>query len=184
MENQGRSKLLGEMPMKQLVPKISVPIMISMLVQALYNVVDSIFVAKYNADALTAVSLAFPVQTLMIALSVGLGVGINSLISRRLGEHNHEAAINGAWAGLLMEFIGFVLFALFGAIFVLVCDMIGRVVIAPYELPIELIVGILGSILFIGLLLYRLKHGRKAVRFDFTKKTGKGAAQNGTGGNA
>ena len=74
--------------------------------------------------------------------------------------------------------------ALFGAIFVLVCDMIGRVVIAPYELPIELIVGILGSILFIGLLLYRLKHGRKAVRFDFTKKTGKGAAQNGTGGNA
>ena len=117
MENQGRSKLLGEMPMKQLVPKISVPIMISMLVQALYNVVDSIFVAKYNADALTAVSLAFPVQTLMIALSVGLGVGINSLISRRLGEHNHEAAINGAWAGLLMEFIGFVLFALFGAIF-------------------------------------------------------------------
>lgn len=92
MENQGRSKLLGEMPMKQLVPKISVPIMISMLVQALYNVVDSIFVAKYNADALTAVSLAFPVQTLMIALSVGLGVGINSLISRRLGEHNHEAA--------------------------------------------------------------------------------------------
>ena len=117
MENEGRSKLLGEMPMKQLVPKISVPIMISMLVQALYNVVDSIFVAKYNADALTAVSLAFPVQTLMIALSVGLGVGINSLISRRLGEHNHEAAINGAWAGLLMEFIGFVLFALFGAIF-------------------------------------------------------------------
>ena len=135
MENQGRSKLLGEMPMKQLVPKISVPIMISMmpigrllagmavpmmismLVQAFYNVVDSIFVAKYNADALTAVSLAFPVQTLMIALSVGLGVGINSLISRRLGEHNHEAAINGAWAGLLMEFIGFVLFALFGAIF-------------------------------------------------------------------
>ena len=54
--------------------------------------------------------------------------------------------------------------ALFGAIFVLVCDMIGRVVIAPYELPIELIVGILGSILFIGLLLYRLKHGRRAVR--------------------
>ena len=61
MENQRRSKLLGEMPMKQLVPKISVPIMISMLVQALYNVVDSIFVAHYNAATLTAVSLAFPV---------------------------------------------------------------------------------------------------------------------------
>lgn len=60
--------------------------------------------------------------------------------------------------------------ALFGAIFVLVCDMIGRIVIAPYELPIELIVGILGSILFVGLLLYRLKHGRKAIRF-FTGNT-------------
>lgn len=60
--------------------------------------------------------------------------------------------------------------ALFGAIFVLVCDMIGRVVIAPYELPIELIVGIVGSVVFIVLLLYRLKHGRKAVDFDRTKK--------------
>jgi iron complex transport system permease protein len=66
--------------------------------------------------------------------------------------------------------------ALFGALFVLVCDMIGRVVIYPYELPIELIVGIIGSILFVGLLLYRLRHGRKAVRLDkATKKTG-GAA--------
>ena len=55
--------------------------------------------------------------------------------------------------------------ALFGAIFVLVCDMIGRVVIYPYELPIELIIGILGSVIFIGLLLYRLQHGRKAIRF-------------------
>ena len=66
--------------------------------------------------------------------------------------------------------------ALFGAVFVLVCDMIGRVVIYPYELPIELIVGVIGSILFVGLLLYRLRHGRKAVRLDkAAKKTG-GAA--------
>ena len=66
--------------------------------------------------------------------------------------------------------------SLFGAVFVLVCDMIGRVVIYPYELPIELIVGVIGSILFVGLLLYRLRHGRKAVRLDkATKKTG-GAA--------
>ena len=64
--------------------------------------------------------------------------------------------------------------ALFGAIFVLVCDMIGRVVIAPYELPIELIVGILGSILFIGLLLYRLKNGRKAIRLTGSGTTGCG----------
>ena len=66
--------------------------------------------------------------------------------------------------------------ALFGAIFVLVCDMIGRIVIAPYELPIELIVGILGSVLFIGLLLYRLKHGRKSIRFKGGTSTGCGCA--------
>lgn len=117
MQNEGRSKLLGEMPMKQLVPKISVPIMISMLVQALYNVVDSIFVAKYDPNALAAVSLAFPIQTLMIALSTGLGVGINSLISRRLGEHNHKAALNAASAGMVLEACGFLLFAIFGLFF-------------------------------------------------------------------
>ena len=70
--------------------------------------------------------------------------------------------------------------ALFGAVFVLVCDIIGRVVIAPYELPIELIVGILGSIVFIGLLLYRLNHGRKAVRFQ---KSGANTAAEGGRGN-
>ena len=117
MQNEGRSKLLGEMPMKQLVPKISVPIMISMLVQALYNVVDSIFVAKYDPNALAAVSLAFPIQTLMIALSTGLGVGINSLISRRLGERNHKAALNAASAGMVLEACGFLLFAIFGLFF-------------------------------------------------------------------
>lgn len=62
--------------------------------------------------------------------------------------------------------------ALFGAIFVLVCDVIGRIVIAPYELPIELIIGIIGSILFIGLLMYRLKHGRKAVRLGVAGNNG------------
>ena len=74
--------------------------------------------------------------------------------------------------------------ALFGAVFVLACDMIGRVVIAPYELPIELIVGIIGSVLFIGLLLYRLRHGRKAVRLG-PAHTGPcaAAAAQGEGGN-
>ena len=81
-----RSKMLGTMPMTKLVPKIAIPIMISMLVQALYNVVDSIFVARFDANALTAVSLAMPVQMLMIAVGVGLATGINSLMSRRLGE--------------------------------------------------------------------------------------------------
>ena len=78
--------------MGKLVPKVSVPIMISMLVQAMYNVVDSIFVARYDPNALTAVSLAYPVQMLMIAVGTGLGVGINSLVSRRLGEGKADAA--------------------------------------------------------------------------------------------
>ena len=64
--------------------------------------------------------------------------------------------------------------ALFGALFVLVCDMVGRMVIMPYELPIELIVGIFGSLLFVVMLIYRLNHGRKAIRIQFAKKIGKG----------
>ena len=92
METQERSKMLGTMEMGKLVPKVSIPIMISMMVQALYNVVDGIFVAKYSAAALTAVSLAYPIQMLMIAVSTGLGVGFNSLISRKLGEKRAEEA--------------------------------------------------------------------------------------------
>ena len=81
---------MGVMPVNKLLISMSVPMMISMVVQALYNVVDSIFVAQISEKALTAVSLAFPVQNLMIALAVGTGVGINALVSRRLGEKNYE----------------------------------------------------------------------------------------------
>ena len=75
---------MGVMPIDKLIISMSLPIMISMLVQALYNIVDSIFVAKISEDALTAVSLAFPVQNLMIALGAGTGVGINALLSLSL----------------------------------------------------------------------------------------------------
>ena len=112
-----RSRMLGTMPMTQLVPKISIPIMISMLVQALYNVVDSIFVARFDANALTAVSLAMPVQMLMIAVSVGLATGVNSLISRRLGEKRSEEARTAAWNGLFLELCGFAAFLIFGLFF-------------------------------------------------------------------
>ena len=112
-----RSRMLGTMPMMQLVPKISIPIMISMLVQALYNVVDSIFVARFDANALTAVSLAMPVQMLMIAVSVGLATGVNSLISRRLGEKRSEEARTAAWNGLFLELCGFAAFLIFGLFF-------------------------------------------------------------------
>ncbi len=109
-----RSKMLGEMKMSTLVPKVSVPIMISMLVQALYNVVDSIFVAKYDPNALTAVSLAYPIQMLMIALSTGMGTGVNSLISRKLGEHSPREARDAAKNGILLELCGWLLFVVVG----------------------------------------------------------------------
>ncbi len=111
------SAVLGTLPIKKLVPRVSVPIMVSMLVQALYNVVDSIFVSRYDPDALTAVSLAYPIQMLMIALSVGMGVGINSLISRRLGAGRQEEARRAAWNGMLIELCGTALFVLVGAVF-------------------------------------------------------------------
>lgn len=111
---QDRSKLLGTMPMTKLVPKVSIPIMFSMLIQALYNIVDSIFVSRFDPNGLTAVSLAMPFQMLMIALSTGMGTGINSLLSRRLGERNPEGARRGSWNGLLIEVLGSVLFILFG----------------------------------------------------------------------
>lgn len=77
---------MGVMPISKLLITMSLPIMISMLIQALYNIVDSMFVAQINEDALTAVSLAFPIQNLMIAVATGTGVGINALLSRSLGK--------------------------------------------------------------------------------------------------
>ena len=113
--------MLGEMPMGKLIPKVSIPIMISMLVQAMYNVVDSIFVARYDPNALTAVSLAYPIQMLMIALSVGMGVGINSLISRKLGEKKRAEARTAAWNGMLIEGTGFLIFCCVGLFFAGAC---------------------------------------------------------------
>lgn len=109
-----RSAILGTMPMTRLVPKVSIPIMFSMLIQALYNIVDSIFVSQFNPNGLTAVSLAMPFQMLMIALSTGMGTGINSLLSRRLGERDTDGAKRAAWNGLLIEVLGSCLFIIFG----------------------------------------------------------------------
>ena len=111
---QEKSRMLGEMPMAKLVPTVSVPIMISMLVQALYNIVDSFFVAQYSETALSAVNLSNPMQMLMIALSTGMGVGINSVISRRLGERNGKAAREAAKNGLFVEGCSWLLFVVIG----------------------------------------------------------------------
>ena len=114
MQSGDRSAILGSVPMKRLVPKVSIPIMFSMMIQALYNVVDSIFVSRFDPNGLTAVSLAAPFQMLMIALSTGMGTGINSLLSRRLGERNPEGAKRASWNGLFIEVLGSCLFMLFG----------------------------------------------------------------------
>ncbi len=114
MQSKDRSEMLGAAKMTRLVPTVCIPIMFSMLIQALYNVVDSIFVSRFDPNGLTAVSLAAPFQMLMIALSTGMGTGINSLISRRLGERNPDGARRAGWNGLVIELIGSGLFLLFG----------------------------------------------------------------------
>lgn len=107
---------MGYMPIPKLLFTMSIPMVISMLVQALYNVVDSAFVAKLNENALTAVSMAFPVQNLMIAVSVGTGVGINALLSRSLGEKQFEQANLAARNGLFLGIASYLVFAVLGLI--------------------------------------------------------------------
>ena len=85
-----RENKMGTMPENKLLLSMAVPMMISMLVQALYNIVDSIFVSRICEDALTAVSMAFPLQNIIISIAVGFGVGINALLSRALGQKNAE----------------------------------------------------------------------------------------------
>ena len=109
-----RENKMGVMSVKKLVITMSLPMMVSMLVQALYNVVDSIFVSQVCEDALTAVSLAFPAQNLMIGVATGTGVGVNALLSRSLGEKNFEKANKIAAQGVLLAMFSFILFALFG----------------------------------------------------------------------
>lgn len=110
---------MGYVPVNQLLISMSVPMMISMLVQALYNVVDSVFVSYIGENALTAVSLAFPVQNLMIAIAVGTSVGVNALLSKSLGEKNQKAANRTAENGLFLTLLGTIVFLVFGAFFLI-----------------------------------------------------------------
>ena len=89
---------MGVMPIPKLLVSMSLPMVASMLVQALYNIVDSIFVSKYDQDAMTAVTLAFPAQTLLIAMGVGTGVGINALLSFNLGRKDQKGVNRAAEA--------------------------------------------------------------------------------------
>lgn len=109
---------MGVMPVNKLIISMSLPIMISMLVQALYNIVDSIFVARVSEDALTAVSMAFPIQNLMIAVGAGTGVGVNALLSRSLGEKNYERVNKIAENAVLLLALSYLAFLVVGLFFV------------------------------------------------------------------
>ena len=109
-----RENKMGVMPVGKLLVNMALPMIISMLVQALYNVVDSIYVSRISESAVTALSLAFPVQNLQIGFAVGIGVGINSLLSKSLGEGNQEAANRTAGNGMILMFIVTAVFMLFG----------------------------------------------------------------------
>lgn len=127
-----RENKMGTMPENKLLLSMAVPMMISMLVQALYNIVDSIFVSRICEDALTAVSMAFPWQNIVIAIAVGFGVGINALLSRALGQKNAERVNQVAVNGLLLAGLSYLL--------VLVAGLIGICAYMRTQTDIETIV--------------------------------------------
>ena len=112
--NLPRENKMGTMPIGKLLINMALPMIISMLVQALYNVVDSIYVAQISESAVTALGLAFPVQNMQIGFAVGIGVGVNALLSKSLGERNQEAANRTAGNGIILMLIVTVAFMLFG----------------------------------------------------------------------
>ena len=115
--NPQQENKMGVMPVNRLLVSMSVPIMLSMLVQALYNIVDSVYVSHISENALNAVSLAFPVQNLMIAVATGTGVGINALLSKSLGQKNFERANLTASNGMFLAVCSYAVFAVAGALF-------------------------------------------------------------------
>ena len=114
MSEDKKENKMGTMPIGKLLVSMSLPAMFSMMVQALYNIVDSIFVSRFSEMALTAVSLAFPVQTLMISFAVGTSIGITSVVSRRLGEKREEDALNAAQTGYTLLLICSSVFLILG----------------------------------------------------------------------
>ena len=109
---------MGVMPVNKLLISMSLPMMISMLVQALYNIVDSIFVSRINENALTAVSLAFPIQALLIAFGTGTGVGVNAVLSKALGEKDHKKASKAATNAIFLAVMTYLVALIIGLCFV------------------------------------------------------------------
>ena len=152
---------MGTMPVGKLLFNMSLPMMVSMLVQALYNIVDSIFVAKLSENALTAVSLAFPLQTLLIAVATGTGVGMNALLSKSLGEHDFKKANKIADNGIFLYVLSYIVFLILGFTVVkpFYASQIGSADVEIMELGIDylstvmiLSFGVFGQIFFERLL--------------------------------
>ncbi len=118
MENLITENKMGVMPIPRLVLTMALPLMLSMLTQALYNVVDSIFVANVGEHALTAVSLAFPIQNLMVATVTGTGVGINALLSMKLGQKDYNAVNRTAVNGIFLALCSYIFFVILGLAFI------------------------------------------------------------------
>ena len=114
--NLPKENKMGTMPIGKLLINMALPMIISMLVQALYNVVDSIYVSQISESAVTALSLAFPIQNMIVGVAVGVGVGINSVLSKSLGERNFEAANKTAGNGIILMLIGAAIFLFFGIV--------------------------------------------------------------------
>lgn len=117
MTNAPTENKMGTMPVFKLILNMSLPMMFSMFIQALYNIVDSYFVAKISENAITAVSLAFPVQNLMISFAVGTSVGVNALLSMRLGQKNQEEVNKAGMNGIFLALATYVGFAILGIFF-------------------------------------------------------------------
>ncbi|MCD7746591.1 MAG: hypothetical protein LUI13_15145 [Lachnospiraceae bacterium] len=115
--NGGSQNKMAVMPMNTLLLTMSVPLMLSLLVQSLYNIVDSIFVSRYSEQALTATSLVYAIQFLMIAVGVGTNVGLNSLLSRYVGAKKNEDACRAATTGLILNIASALIFSLVGIFF-------------------------------------------------------------------
>ena len=104
---QIKENKMGVMPINKLIISMALPIMAAMLVQAFYNIVDSIYIGHFSTNALTAISLAFPIQNLMIGVATGTGLGVNALLSKSLGEKNFERANKVAQNGVLLAVVGY-----------------------------------------------------------------------------
>lgn len=114
VKEQIKENKMGTMPMTKLILSMSLPAIFSMTIQAMYNVVDSIFIGQYDINGLTAMSFAFPLQMLIIAVSVGTAVGVNSLVSRKLGEKDYKSADSAATHGLLTCVFSYLIFLVLG----------------------------------------------------------------------